>query len=320
MNQRKLHCFHKIYEQITSSPGMPIYEIATNTGISRNTVSKYLQEMVEDSVLIGPQLRLLPSSTYRQYVYLMNFKNPYHLYHNLSGFPHVLYHAMTFGDWNVMVITDNLVDFSQLVGFEEILFQGVRYHSYTPETAYISWSEGFERCSHQIEKFTPHKEYRNRTLAPALTWGEDQWKIYYAFKDNTRKTATTTLKKIGVRYEEYVTWMKDLKTHCTYHTGFYPDGYYTYLTYCFLFSTDYEQTVKNLFSSFPTTPFIMEVGDNILVFTNVVLSELKRKLFCCIYDMKTLGIIKTFNHASLIFQAASRNSVDKGISMNLPIV
>ncbi|MGC1121050.1 MAG: winged helix-turn-helix domain-containing protein, partial [Candidatus Methanofastidiosia archaeon] len=102
MKQRKLHCFHKIYEQITSSPGMPIYEIATNTDISRNTVSKYLQEMVEDCVLIGPQLRLLPSSTYKQYVYLMNFKNPYHLYHNLSGFPHVLYHAMTFGDWNAM--------------------------------------------------------------------------------------------------------------------------------------------------------------------------------------------------------------------------
>ncbi|MGC1120250.1 MAG: winged helix-turn-helix domain-containing protein, partial [Candidatus Methanofastidiosia archaeon] len=300
----KLHCFHKIYEQITSSPGMPIYEIAANTTLSRNTVSKYLQEMIEDCVLLGPQLRLLPSSTHKEYVYLMNFRNPYHLYHNLSGFPHVLYHAMTFGDWNAMVITDQLIDFSQLVGFENILFQGVRYHSYTPETVCIPWSEGFERCSHQIKRFTPHTEYKNRTLPPALTWGEDQWKMYYAFKDTTRKTATTTLKKIGVRYEEYVTWMEDLKTHCTYHTGFYPEGYYTYLTYCFLFSTDYEQTVKDLFSSFPTTPFIIEVGNNILVFTSVILSELKRKLFCCIYDMKTQGIIKTFNHASLIFQTS----------------
>jgi hypothetical protein len=48
----------------------------------------------------------------------------------------------------------------------------------------------------------------------------------------------------------------------------------------------------------------MEVGDNILVFANVALSELKRKLFCSIYDMKTQGIIKTFNHASLIFQTS----------------
>ncbi|MGC1120524.1 MAG: hypothetical protein WBA22_05465, partial [Candidatus Methanofastidiosia archaeon] len=65
-----------------------------------------------------------------------------------------------------------------------------------------------------------------------------------------------------------------------------------------------EQTVKDLFSSFPTTPYIMEVGDNILVFASVVLSEIKRNLFCSVYDMKTQGIIKAFNHASLIFQTS----------------
>jgi glutaredoxin-related protein len=33
--------------------------------------------------------------------------------------------------------------------------------------------------------------------------------MYYAFKSNTRKTATTTLKQIHVRYESYVEWIKD---------------------------------------------------------------------------------------------------------------
>ncbi|MBU6998850.1 MAG: hypothetical protein HXS42_14440 [Theionarchaea archaeon] len=232
----------------------------------------------------------------------MNFKDPSHVFTCLSGFPHVLYRAMTFGDWNTMVITDRLIDFSQLVGFKTMIFQGVRYHSYTPETPCISWSESFERCSHQIERFTPHNELKNRQLTPALTWNEDEWKMYCAFKNNTRKPATTTLQKIGVRYETYVTWMEDLNLHCAYHTGFYPEGYSTYLTYCFLFSTDYEKTVKDLFSSFPTTPFIMEVGNNIMIFASVVRSEVKRRLFCSIYDMKTQGIVKTFNHASLISQ------------------
>jgi hypothetical protein len=49
----------------------------------------------------------------------------------------------------------------------------------------------------------------------------------------------------------------------------------------------------------------MEVGDNLLVFISVVLSSIKRKLFCCIYDMKTQGIIKDISHATLIFQAKS---------------
>ncbi|MBU7018311.1 MAG: winged helix-turn-helix transcriptional regulator, partial [Theionarchaea archaeon] len=105
MKQKTLH-FHRIYEHLRSSPKIPIYEIASSTSISRNTASKYLQEMIEDHILQGPQLRLLPSPTYREYVSLMNFKDPSHVFTCLSGFPHVLYHAMTFGDWNTMVITD----------------------------------------------------------------------------------------------------------------------------------------------------------------------------------------------------------------------
>jgi hypothetical protein len=301
--EKKQARFHKIYAQVSSSPGIPIYEIADTTGMSRNTVSKYLLEMYRDAVLIGPQIRLLPAPNYKEYIYLMNFKNPFYFFQNVRGFPHVLYHAMTFGDWNSLVVTDGSVDFSQLVGFEKMIFQGLRYRSYTPEVEYNSWAESLKKCSQEIRAFSPHIERRSRTLVGELDWGTDEWRIYRTFKYNTRKTATTTLKKIGVRYETYVKWMEDLESHCSYHTGFYPEGYPVYLTSCFLFSTDYEQTVRRLFSYFPTTPFIVEVGDSLIVLMSAVLSELKRELFCCIYDMKTQGIIKTCSHAAVLFHS-----------------
>ncbi|MGC1121766.1 MAG: hypothetical protein WBA22_11800 [Candidatus Methanofastidiosia archaeon] len=108
-----------------------------------------------------------------------------------------------------------------------------------------------------------------------------------------------------MRYESYVEWIKDLDTHCSIHAGFYPEGYPTYPNCCFLFSTSYEQTVKKIFSSLPTTPFFMEAGDQFMVFTNVALSGIVRKLFCLILDMKTQGIIRDFNYATLLFQAES---------------
>ncbi|MBU7019787.1 MAG: hypothetical protein HXS41_01920 [Theionarchaea archaeon] len=305
MGQKKLRDFYKVYQQISAIPGVPIYKIADITKISRNTVSKYLMEMYRDTILIGPQIRMLPSPNYREYIYLLNFKNPFHFYQHVRGFPHILYHAMTFGDWNTMVITDRPIDVSHLVGYEETVFQGVRYHSYTPRTQHISWPKGIAECSARISRFTPHVEKKNRSLAPVLEWGEDQWKTYYAFKDNTRKTATTTLNKIGVRYETYVKWIENLETHCSVLTGFYPQGYQTYLTYCFFICTDYEQAVREIFSHLPTTPFIMEVGKNLMVFISVTLSGIKRKLFCLIYDMKTQGIIEDVSHAALIFQATS---------------
>lgn len=298
---KKTRNYHRIFEQIFEVPGIPIYEIAQRAGLSRNTVSKYLQEMIEDCVLIGPQLRLLPSSTYKEYVYLMNFKNPFHLYKGLREFPHVLYHGMSFGDWNVMVITDRLLDFSQLVGFETIVYQGVRYRSYTPKVDYLLRGKTFGKCADYIRTFARRIERKDRTLAPALDWGEDQWKMYQTFRFNTRKTATTTLKRIGVRYETYVAWMEDLATHCTIHTGFYPDGYETYMTHCFLFSTEHEQSVRTLFSFFPTTPVIIEVGNQLMVFVTVTLSGINRELFCSIFDMKTQGIIQGFNHAIAVF-------------------
>jgi DNA-binding Lrp family transcriptional regulator len=295
--------FHKIYAQVSSSPGIPIYEIADTTGMSRNTVSRYLQEMYRDTVLIGPQIRLLPALNYREYVYLMNFKNPFHFFQNVRGFPHVLYNAMTFGNWNSLVVTDGSVDFSQLVGFEKMVFRGIRYRSYTPQVEYTSWVESFKTCSREIRAFSPHIERKTRTLAGELDWGTNEWNVYRAFKYDTRKTATTTLKKIGVRYETYVKWMEDLESHCSHHTGFYPGGYPAYLTSCFLFSTDYEQTVGRLFSCFPTTPFIVEVGDSLMILMSSVLSELKRTLFSCVYDMKTQGIIKSCNHAAVLFHS-----------------
>ncbi|MGC1119475.1 MAG: winged helix-turn-helix domain-containing protein [Candidatus Methanofastidiosia archaeon] len=310
--KRKQRDFHKIYEQIHADSGMPLYEIAQNTRLSRNTVSKYLREMYEYNMLIGPQIRMLPASNYKEYIYLMNFKNPFSLFKGLKGFPHVTYHALAFGDWNSMVITDRLLDFSQLVGYETTVYQGVRYRSYTPKTDHILWGKSFRQCSEQIRKFRPRIEHKERRPASALDWGDDQWKMYHTFKLNTRKTATTTLKRVGVRYEAYVKWMEDLETHCTYHLGFYPEGYQTYMTYCFLFSTEYEQSVKELFSYFPTTPFILEVGNRLMVLASMALSEISRKLFCCIYDMKTKGMIRGFNQATLIFHSRPEIILGKG--------
>ncbi|MGC1122736.1 MAG: winged helix-turn-helix domain-containing protein [Candidatus Methanofastidiosia archaeon] len=166
--EKKQRNFHKIYEQITLSPGIPIYEIAEKTGLSRNTVSKYLGEMYEDMVLVGPQIRMLPAPNYKEYIHLMNFKNPYYVFRNLHGFPHILWYALTYGDWNLMVITDRLVDFSPLAEYEKTVYQGIRYHSATPKTDYTLRGNSFEKAFHEIERFNPHREGKNRELAPVL--------------------------------------------------------------------------------------------------------------------------------------------------------
>ena len=178
--------------------------------------------------------------------------------------------------------------------------QETRGYSYTPQTAYISWSESLKKMYNYIHMGTPVPEYKARTPAP-LTWGEDDWILFCSFKYSMRKKVTPTMKKIKVRYETYSEWMKALKDHCTIHTGFYPEGYHNYLSYCFLFHTDHPQSVQSLFSFLPTTPFIMELPHQLLVFISTISSDITRNLLCTIYDMKTSHIIKKFNHAVTLY-------------------
>ncbi|MBU7029154.1 MAG: hypothetical protein HXS48_19620 [Theionarchaea archaeon] len=304
--KERMKNYYRIFEQIYGDPVMSLYDIAANTELSRNTVSKYLREMYAKSIIRGPSLRMKPTQTYREYVYLLNFSDPWKAFRGLKGFPHVVYHGLTCGDWNTMVITDRLLDLSKLVGSEAVIHQGVRYYSYTPKVGYTLWDESFANVYEQLDRFTPvETEYKDRRLT-SLDWSEDEWKMFHAF-NFMRKKVTPVLQKIKVRYEAYIKWMKTLHNHCTLHTGFYPQGYKIYLDYCFLLFTDYEKSVKSLFSLFPTTPFIMEVDTQLLVFINVSSSDVQRKLFCLLYDMKRKQMIKRFRHAVALFNSQNRD-------------
>jgi DNA-binding Lrp family transcriptional regulator len=292
--------YHQIYSQIYDFPTMSFSDIASHTGLSRNTVARYVKEMYVKGILLGPHIRMKPAPNYTEYVYLMNFQDPYKVFRGLNRFPHVVYHAMTFGDWNTMIITDRLLDFSKLRGFQTMVSQERKGYSYTPQTACISWNESLKKMYNYIHTFAPVPEYKARTPAP-LTWGEDDWTLFSTFKYCMRKKVTVTMKKINVRYETYAEWMNTLKDHCTIHTGFYPEGYHNYLSYCFLFHTDHPQSVQSLFSFLPTTPFIMELPHQLLVFTSTISSDITRNLFCTIYDMKTRCIIRKFNYAVTLY-------------------
>ena len=300
--KRKIKDYYKIFDVICEHPTVSIYEIAVHARLSRNTVSKYLRDMYDQNILLGPCIRMKSSHNYNEYIYLVNFQDPHKVFRELKGFPHVLYRAMTFGDWNTMVITNRLMDISKLVGFEKLIYRGIKYCSYTPHEEFTEWDEYFERVYDQLHTFrSPLTEEKIRQLSPFLTWNDDEWKLFHAFKDNLRRKVTPILRKNNIRYETYSPWCKTFPDNCTIHTGFFPQGYHTYSSHCLLIHTDYEKTLKSLFSFFPTTPYIMESGNELLIFVNIDTPYIKRAFISLLYDMKYKGIIKKFHHAVVMY-------------------
>ena len=295
---KRLQSYYRIYEQLYANPVIPIGGIAENTGLSRNTVSKYLYDMYANKIIVGPSLTMEPAPNYKEYIYLMNFQDPFAVYNGLKGFPHVLYHAMTFGDWNTIIITDKLLDLSPLVGVQTVVYKDIYGHLSTPKVDYTTWDEGFA-AAHNLVHLNPGTEYKERQLAPALPWKESEWTLYHAFKFDMRQKITPVLQKINIRHEHYKKWMKTLELHTTTHTEFYPAGYDTYNCHCLLISTDYEDTVKSVFSQFPTTPVITQVGNQLLVFLNIISSQTTKNFMCLLYTMHATGLITHFNHSIL---------------------
>ena len=303
--------YFKIYEQIYESPIQSITDISQNTGISRNTVAKYLQEMYAQGILFGPYIKMKPAKNYREYVYLLNFSNPFSVLQGLKGFPHVLHCAVTFGGWNIIVTTDKNLDFSRLVGFKSMVARGVKGFTSTPKVEHTSWSECFQRVCEKIKEFTPFQRGTREHTLTFLDWGKDEWKLYHAFKSNAREKVTPLLRKIKVQYEIYTKWGKNLENHCTVHTEFYPEGFQTYLRHCFLFSSDYRPVVRSLFSLFPTSSVITEVGDQLLGYTHVPSPDIIRRLFCTIYDMQTVKMIKRFSQAVVLSCYNATNRMER---------
>jgi hypothetical protein len=280
---------------------MSIYKIAQNAHISRNTVTKYLKRMYEQDILQGPYLRVKPAENYTEYVYLMEFTDPYMAFQGFSGFPHVVYCALLFGKWNIMVITNELLDLSRLVGFKKMVFQGVRGVSYTPKVDFLSWVQCAYYVEEYVRSFEPQLTPAPRNVLPELPWGKQEWKLFSALHSNIRKKITPTIKEIGVRYEEYTKWKEGLDVYCTRHTGFYPLGYLSYDHHCFLVSTKYEPQIKKVFSFFPTSSFFMEVGNRLLVITSVPGPLIARWLYLMVTLMKVKEMIKEFLHAHVVF-------------------
>jgi hypothetical protein len=294
----RLKVYHSIYEQIYREGQIPIWKIAQNTGLPRSTASRYISEMYDQKILVGPYLSMRAAPNYREYVYLANFRNPQKKFPGLSHFPSVVECALTFGDWNTYLVTSQPLDVPRMHGFQELVLMEQKYSTITPRTEFTTWNAAFSKA-HEVMK-TRIPGNLKRELAPALDWDEDQWKMYDAFSPNMREIAAPTLRESGIRYESYQAWKKELEAHCTIHTEFYPESYDQYNHHCFLVKSACECQVLDVVSCLPATCRVVEMENHLLIFVNTVSVAVLKRLIVLMMNMKTSGLLGDLKYASVL--------------------
>jgi hypothetical protein len=293
--------YHRTYEEIYKKPTVTCNEIHQNTGISRNTVYKYLKNMCKYRFMRGPYLDMRPAPNYREYVYLMEFWDPMRVFEVLKEVPSIVYHAALAERWNILVISQQRINFSLFEGFQSVVYQGVKGYMRTPQVENVQWEESFARIQKLIRGFCPGPLSPKQELAPVLNWQKDEWRLFSVFRSNLRKKMTL-LRKLKIPYEKSVKWKENIMNHCTIHTEFYPQGYQEYSHCCFLISSDYKDVVERILSFFPATTRFIDLDDQMLAVVNVWPSINIKKVLLILYCMKEKGIIREFNSAEILLE------------------
>jgi len=264
---RKKH-YRSIYELLNENPRIYEKTVAKKLEIDRNTTSKRMKEAFELGFISWPQIRKRSFRNLLEYIYLINCKNPARWFRKYIQDEDVTYHAVMNGFANLFIVTRKEIDIKD----DAIVF-GPRsdYHvAYAPNH---TWKTSIQIMREKVAHFDP-EEYEPKGILKnhwnkIVEWSPQFELLYQYYKRNMRKKVTPAMKKYHISGEKTYEWLKNVKKYCTVFVRYFPEGFSSYDPYLFMFETDYEDFVIDLFSEIPTSPFFYKVSNKLFLFANV---------------------------------------------------
>lgn len=286
--------YYNIFCHVYDSPRVEIYEISRALGIYRKSVSRALQEMIDQQIMVGPSLRPKPIKGSPKIYYILDFEDPFRAYNRLWHDKRIFYTGVVFGDFPIIVGGEPDIDFEKYPGLKKVVYAGERGEMYTPKASALTWEECASRLLKEIEKSDSWKKSTWVSEPVDIPWDHQEWKFYEEFGKDIRRRVAPLVREQEVSFRKFYEWLDTLHLYTTTNVWFYPEGYTSYTTYTFLFRTEYEHAIRDLFSFFPTTSMFFKVGGYLLCMLYIRTDPLIVSLSQAIYTLKERGIIKDF--------------------------
>ncbi len=285
--RKSLPKHYRIYEQICENPLIPSYQISKNTGICRSTISRYIINMYEHSLIKGPMIFVKPARNCHHYAVFLKFENPMEAFKNFQGFPHVISRTLASGSWNLLLVCEKLIDFSELKGFQNCIIQDAKSITYVPKVVSLEWETSLQKI-HSV--MTPPNQ--KTTLYEEIShnpWNRKQWTLYHHFKHNIRTPVMPVLKQCQVKFEQYQEWFSELPEVAYIQTAFYPQGVENYFIFDFLFQSEYQKQLTNILGMFPSSSIFFSVGKYLLARVFLLNKKEKDDLFVLVFQLGEKG-------------------------------
>ena len=253
-----------IYQVVEQNPWIRPKAISNVLNMRPTTAGALLKEAVDLGHIVGPQIRKRSFKPFAEHMYFAKFKYPGEMYQKYMEEKDIIFHSIMDGFANFRIVSKKQLDINALM-------YGLRTDYLISVPPYRDWGSSTIRMRTMINNFNP-KEYTPKNYIKAhwhesVEWTELDEILFNEFKYNLRKPVAHVMKKCNINRKVINDWFKKLPLYCTVFTSFFPQTIKEYEPYIYLFETEYEDFVIEVFSELPTTVWFFKVADTLVLYT-----------------------------------------------------
>lgn len=257
--------YRTIYELLHEMPRIRAKPLSRIMKTRPSTASSRMKEAFEQGYIVGPQIRKRSFSNLKEYMYFINCEDPLGLFEEYIPDENVIYHSIMDGFANFRIVSKEKF---KVKG--DVVLEGYRsdYHiSFAPDH---SWGTAIQTMREMVQNFNP-EDYEPQGIIKThwneiIEWDQKDEILFREFKYDSRKPLNPLMRKHHISKSKIDQWLKRLPECCTVFTCYFPEKISAYDPYVFMFETDFEDFIVDLFSELPTTSWFFKVSDRLLLY------------------------------------------------------
>jgi hypothetical protein len=260
---------------------------------------------------------LKPACNYHQYASFLVFDNPVAAHNCFGEIPFVISRSLDCGEWNILLISEESMDYTTFRDFRRCLFEGKKSVTHLSSVTCLDWDTSMERIYGRLS--SPEGKTRLYEEVTENPWKKEGWTLYDTFRDNMRIPVVPALRACNIHYEHYKKWVTHLLQYACISTAFYPAGLDEYFLIDFLFCSLYQKQLTDILGMLPATSIFFSVGDYVLARLPFLDSKEQNDLLALIFTLENEGfftdswqamVISTSKKDAMLTEAHSRKGND----------
>jgi hypothetical protein len=292
--------YRAIYEALHKYSRIKVKDLSAILGVNRHTASRLLREAFRKGYILPPQIRKRSYANMKEYMYFVNCKDTLESYLRYIEDMNVIYHAVMSGFANFWIIAKTEIDVDG-----DVLLEGYRsdYHvAYAPNH---SWEKTMQIMQMKVDSFNPEMYTANGTLRTRwnehIQWDSEDEILSREFKYGMRKELTPIMRKNLISAQKIYEFLDRISDCCTVFARWFPETISAYDPYLFVFETDYEDFIIDLFSQLPTSSFFFMVEDRLFVYANMAKEFLRcTEAYVSINRLQIPLLLKTLSERGIL--------------------